>query len=95
MPGAASLRVSQRTPSASTPLRMSSNSVSGVDLERQPRATRLIALFELHDQIAELGREIGAAVLPLRQHQPGDLSEIVDLPLDVGRLEGRVANRLT
>jgi hypothetical protein len=92
MPGVGSLRVWQRRPSASTPRLISSNSVSGATWKRQPRATRVITLFELHREITKLGRKKSAAVFPLRQCQTGNLSEIVDLPVDVWRLECRVAN---
>ena len=64
------------------------------DLERQPRATRVITLFELHREITKLGRKKGAAVFPLGQCQTGNLSEIVDLPVDVRRLKCRMANPL-
>ncbi len=67
---------------------------TGRNLEREPRAARHLALLELDREIADLGREIGTAVLPLGQHQPDDLREIVDLPVDIRRLEGRVADPL-
>ena len=66
----------------------------GRDLKRQSRAARVVALLELDHEITELGGEEGAAVLPLRQHQSGDLGEIVDLPIEVGRLERGVADPL-
>src|SRR6476659_1532227 len=62
------------------------------DLERQPRATRVVTLFQLHREIAKLGGEEGAAVLPLRQHQTSGLGEIVNLSVEIRRLECRVAN---
>ena len=66
----------------------------GRDLERQSRAARMVALLELDREIAQLGREEGAAVFPLRQCESGDLGEIVDLPVELGRLERRVADPL-
>ena len=39
------------------------------DLEREPGATRHLALLELDHEVAELGGEEGAAVLALRQDQ--------------------------
>jgi hypothetical protein len=64
------------------------------DLEGEPRAARHIALLELDREIAHLGREVRAAVLPLRQDQSDDLREIVDLPVEVRCFEGRVADPL-
>ena len=62
-----------------------------IDLERQLGAARLIALLELHHEVADLGRQMRPAVLPRRDRKPHDLREIVDLPLEVGRLECGVA----
>ena len=94
MPGAASLRVWQRTPSASRPLPDVVELGVRIDLERQLGAARLIALFKLHHEVADLGRQIRAAVLPLGDRKADDLREIVDLPLEVGRLERGVAESL-
>ena len=63
-----------------------------IDLERQLGAARLIALVELHHEVADLGRQMRPAVLPRRDRKPHDLREIVDLPLEVGRLERGVAH---
>jgi hypothetical protein len=54
----------------------------------------VIALFELNREITKLGRKKSAAIFPLRQCQTGNLSEIVDLPVDVRRLKCRMANPL-
>ena len=62
MPGLVSLRASQRTPSASMP-RDVVEFGAGRDLEREPGAARHIALLELDHEIADLGGEVGAAVL--------------------------------
>ena len=62
-----------------------------IDLEGELGAARLIALIELHHEIADLGRQMGPAVLPRRDRKPHDLGEIIDLPLEIGRLEGGVA----
>src|SRR6202035_4527205 len=64
------------------------------NLERQSGAARLLAAFELNHEVAVLGREVGAAVFPLGQDQAGDFREIGDLALDVGGLEGDVAEAL-
>ncbi len=62
-----------------------------IDLEGELGAACLIALVELHHEIADLGRQMRPAVLPRRDGEADDLSEIVDLPLEIGRLEGGVA----
>ena len=67
----------------------------GIDLEGKLGAARLIALVELHHEVADLGRQMHAAVLPRRDREPDDLGEIIDLPLKVGRLEGGVAESLS
>ena len=73
---------------------MSANSVSGSTWNDKLGAARLIALVELHDEVADLGRQMHPAVLPRRDREAHDLGEIVDLPLEVGRLEGGVAESL-
>ena len=65
-----------------------------IDLEGELGAARLIALVELHHEVADLGRQMHAAVLARRDGEPDDLGEIVDLPFEVGRLEGGVAESL-
>ena len=60
-------------------------------LERQPGAARLIALLELNHEVADLGRQMGPAVLPHGNRKAYDLREIVDLPLEVGGLKCGVA----
>ena len=62
-----------------------------IDLERQLGAARLIALLELHHEVADLGRQMRPAVLPRGNRKAHDLREIVDLPLEVGGLECGVA----
>src|SRR5580704_3802786 len=64
------------------------------NLERQSGAARMLAIFELDHEVAVLGREVGAAVFPLGQDQAGDFREIGDLALEVGSLEGDVAEAL-
>ena len=54
----------------------------------------MLAIFELDHEVAVLGREVGAAVFPFRQDQAGDFREIGDLALEVGCLEGDVAEAL-
>jgi hypothetical protein len=64
------------------------------DLECQAFAARVLAVVELNHEVAELGREVSAAVFPLRQDQAGDVREIGDLALEIGCLEGDVAEAL-
>jgi hypothetical protein len=60
-------------------------------LESQARAARAVADFELDHKVTELGGQIGAPVLTLRQHQAGDFGEIGDLARQIRRREGDVA----
>ena len=62
------------------------------DLEGEPGAARLVGLLELDHQQPGLGRQEGAVLLALGEDEPGDVRPIGDLLLDVGRLEGRVAD---
>jgi hypothetical protein len=64
------------------------------NLECQSGAARVLASFELNHQVAELGGKVGSSVVPLRHDQTGDFGEISDLALEVGRLEGDVAEAL-
>src|SRR5262249_16218945 len=56
------------------------------------RAARLAALLERDRQIADLGGEKRAPVVPLRQRQPDDVGEVVDLPIEIRGLERGMAN---
>src|SRR5262249_15267168 len=64
----------------------------GRSLERDARTARLVSRLQLNREVAHLGREIRASVFPFREHQAGDVGEVVDLPLQVRRLERRVAD---
>ena len=51
----------------------------------------MLAFIELHREVAQPGGEEGAPVHALGQLQAGHLGEIVDLPVDVRRLESGVS----
>src|SRR5262249_2221854 len=59
-------------------------------LERELGAARVLALLELKDQRPDLARQERAVVLARRHHEPGDLGEVLDLLIEVRRLECRV-----
>src|SRR5262249_2060687 len=60
------------------------------ELERQLGAARVLALPELKHERANFARQQRAVLLARRQHEPGDLGEVLDLLIEVRRLEGRV-----
>ena len=76
------------------PLRMSLKSACGETWNANLAQRAMPAVFELNDEVAVLGREVDAAVFPLRQDQAGYFREIGDLALDVGGLESDVAEAL-
>jgi hypothetical protein len=90
MPGTASLRSSQRSPSASDALAHVGGFGVLRHLKGKPRAARLRAALQRHHEVAVLGREIRPAIVALRHCQAGNLGEIGNLAFDVGRLEGDV-----
>src|SRR5262245_39913574 len=59
-------------------------------LERQLGAARVLAPPELQYQRADLARQQRAVLLARRHHQARDLGEVLDLLIEVRRLEGRV-----
>src|SRR5215510_2232469 len=63
----------------------------GTGLKRQSGAARLFALLELHREVAQPGNQESAPVYALRQYQARRFGEVVDLPVDVRRLEGSMS----
>jgi hypothetical protein len=61
------------------------------DLKGKLCATGLRTGFKSDNKITMLGREIGAAVVPLGYVKAVDLGEVGDLALDVRRLQSNVA----
>ena len=87
MPGAVSLRASHLHSFGFETLADVAELGVRIDLEGELGAARLIALVELHHEVADLGRQMRPSVLPRRDREAHDLGEIIDLPLEIGRLE--------
>jgi len=64
------------------------------NLERQPGAALARALFENDGELSQRRGKTGAIGFAARQHEADDLLVVFDLPVDVGRLEGGVADPL-
>src|SRR5215207_7882379 len=65
-----------------------------VDLEGYTSAARLAAFLNAHGDVAHLGGEKGGSVLTAGFLKAHHLREIIDLPLEIGRLQRHVAHPL-
>jgi hypothetical protein len=61
-------------------------------LRKRFYAACMVAALEHHGLLAKWRGEEGTALVSVRERKPEDLRVVVDLPLEVWRLESRVSN---
>ena len=92
IPGMESLLSSFAMPWSDNCRHMSAKSEFGRHFERQLGASRARAAVKSDDELPDLAREEGAVFLAFGEHESVHLGVIVDGPIEIGRLEGRVAD---